>query len=223
MVARREIETGRVELHLVRGLEALGEVTRGAVTTLLDVPIGLLDEAEGGGRPCDRQARQDLGRRGSSVFAPPVRGCLGAATYAEALLANRASSALGLGISIQCYNILPRISAVDKWMTPARQRRVREGHPELSFVAMNGSTPLAHDKKSREGRASRVPLLETALGCTNVEEMIAIHRKATVVEADDILDALALCWSASRLAASQATVLGDGRRDSRGLRMEICV
>ena len=58
----------------------------------VDVPIGLLDAYEIGGRECDRKARRDLEQRGSSVFVPPIRAVLNARCYEEACAVSRASS-----------------------------------------------------------------------------------------------------------------------------------
>src|SRR5207249_7904068 len=44
----------------------------------VDIPIGLLDRPQEGGRVCDQEARRMLGRRASSVFSPPTRQVLGA-------------------------------------------------------------------------------------------------------------------------------------------------
>ena len=63
----------------------------------IDIPIGLLEAAERGGRECDRLVRRALGQpRGSSVFPAPVRGVLAAQSHAEASAINRASSPLDI-------------------------------------------------------------------------------------------------------------------------------
>src|SRR6266540_1721796 len=49
----------------------------------VDIPIGLLEEPQPGGRECDRQARRLLGRRASSVFTPPIRKLLEATHYEQ--------------------------------------------------------------------------------------------------------------------------------------------
>src|SRR5713226_6413789 len=65
-----------------------------AKVVAVDVPIGLLDKAEPGGRDCDRLARELLGQpRARSVFSPPVRGALQFEdNYKKALRENRISS-----------------------------------------------------------------------------------------------------------------------------------
>lgn len=102
----------------------------------IDIPIGLLDTPQPGGRTCDRQARRLLGRRASSVFSPPGRSCLEATQYAQVRTQ---------GVSRQAFGILPKIREVDRLITPALQSRVHEAHPELAFQALTGS-PLRDNK-----------------------------------------------------------------------------
>src|SRR5271157_3482359 len=48
----------------------------------IDIPIGLLDAYEIGGRACDRAARKFLGKpRGNSIFPAPVRPVLAATLW----------------------------------------------------------------------------------------------------------------------------------------------
>ncbi len=84
------------------------------------IPIGLLDKPQPGGRACDRQARQLLGRRASGIFPPPSRPLLKAARYDQVR---------SQGLSIQSFSIFPKIREVDRLMTPEAQRRVHEAHP----------------------------------------------------------------------------------------------
>ena len=100
----------------------------------IDMPIGLCDR---GPRACDLQARQWLGRpRSSSVFPAPCRAALEATTYRRACGLSRRT--LGVALTIECFNILPKIRHVDSVITPARQAFVREVHPELVFAILSG-------------------------------------------------------------------------------------
>lgn len=88
----------------------------------IDIPIGLLDTPEIGGRECDREARRLLKPpRASSVFSPPIRKYLPAQDFSETR-----------GISRQTFEILSKIREVDEQMTPELQNRVYEVHPEAS-------------------------------------------------------------------------------------------
>ncbi|HSG81319.1 MAG TPA: DUF429 domain-containing protein [Gemmatimonadota bacterium] len=186
----------------------------------VDVPIGLPVLAIPGGRACDREARKMLGRkRGSSVFAPPVRAALAADSYERAVALNRASSKHGIGISKQVYGLLPKLREVHDALSPDLQLRIREVHPELSFATMNSGEPMSHSKKSKAGYEERLEQLEVyfpevrgALECTT----------SRAVGRDDVLDAYAAAWTAWRMARGKAHYVPQTPElDSRGLRMGI--
>jgi predicted RNase H-like nuclease len=185
---------------------------RGLAMLAVDMPIGLPDS---GGRVCDQLARALLpAERRSSVFLHLRRPLLAHRTLASA---NCWAKRDGKGISIQAWNILPRIADLDAWMTPARQRRVRESHPELVFLILNGGAPLPK-KRTAEGRAARRGvLLRHGLAGLDALEASLRRRDAAL---DDLYDAAALALAARRFAEGRGTRLAAGR-DARGLRMEI--
>ncbi|HZD40267.1 MAG TPA: DUF429 domain-containing protein [Terriglobales bacterium] len=200
--------------------EAVEMMLRAAVVAV-DMPIGLLDKAAPGGRICDRMARAILGHpRGSSVFSPPVRSALSARSYRQANAANRASSSHNIGLSLQTYRILSKLAEVDAALTPQRQDRILEVHPELSFFELNGGRPINEKKKSGQGLRARRALLEAA-GFVSIDAVIHSYKRNQVA-ADDIFDACAACWSAGRIASGEAIRIPERPAlDSRGLRMEI--
>ncbi|MCC5875599.1 MAG: DUF429 domain-containing protein [Candidatus Sumerlaeia bacterium] len=219
--AALNLDSGRFTFMVFNRFASLLDTFPDAQCIAVDIPIGLYSAAEPGGRECDREARALLGRgKTSSVFSAPCRGVLSVTNYPDALQVNRASSSHGIGLSIQAYNIVPKIREVDECLTPALQEKIREVHPEVSFRALNGGNPIAEGKKSLAGREIRRRLL-----AKNGFQKIAMMTRDIRVKAagkDDILDALAACWSARRIA------LGTGERippvppvDSKGLRMEI--
>ena len=175
----------------------------------IDIPIGLADRYEGGGRECDRLARARLGPvRGSSVFPAPPRPALAARSL-------EAARALGWPATKQVLNIAAKIKQVDRVMTPHLQARVFEVHPELGFATLNDGRPVMSKKRLRAGRDERWALLEKA-GCTSPE------RPRSGEAEDDLLDACAAAWSASRIARGSGECLPlDAPHDRRGLRMEI--
>ncbi len=180
----------------------------------VDIPIGL---PEAGRRACDVAARAELGRRGVSVFAAPVRPVLGCGTYAEAraLLASRG----GPSMSAQAFGIVAAVRDVDSAVGPGDEDRVVEAHPELAFSLMGGGPGLPR-KRSATGAAQRLRLLAAHLpGGIDVLEAVATAPEG--VPLDDALDALACAWVAGRWSRGEARVLGDGVRDSRGLVMRI--
>jgi predicted RNase H-like nuclease len=187
------------------------------VAIAIDMPIGLLERAEPGGRACDRAARAALGRgRASSVFSPPARPALANQGYADAMRRN------GAGLSKQAYNILPRIREVDEVMTPTLQRCVFETHPELVFARLAGC-PLRHPKRTPAGVRERLACLRPVWGP-------ALPRAAPVraelgraaVALDDVLDACALAHAAWCIRRGEARRFPAApQRDARGLRMEV--
>jgi predicted RNase H-like nuclease len=181
--------------------DVVGDVRTGRIDAVaVDMPIGL---PAAGPRACDVEARRRLGPRRSSVFPAPARRFLHAASFGDVT-----------GLSIQAFNLLPRIAELDALMDPALQERVVEAHPELAFARLDGGAPLADSKRTRAGLAHRAALLGV--------DVEAVPRRRGA-RADDVLDALVLVGTAVRIANGCAERLGDGARDERGLRMEVAV
>jgi predicted RNase H-like nuclease len=192
-------------------------IGRPAEAIAIDIPIGLPDS---GRRACDVEARRQLGRRGVTVFAAPLRPVLECASYGEA---RQVLAALGgPSMSAQAFGIVAAVRAVDAAITPADEGRVIEAHPELAFLRMTG-TALA-PKKTTVGAAQRAAALDGAWRCVNrlwpgAAALVASAPRPAA--ADDALDALACAWVARRWACGEAVTVGDGTRDERGLVMRI--
>ncbi|MDQ6853456.1 MAG: DUF429 domain-containing protein [Actinomycetota bacterium] len=199
------VHKGHAVVHgdFAGALSALPDDTVVAV----DIPIGLADRHEPGGRDVDRAAREQLGPKRASVFSAPPRPVLGARTLAEA-------RRRGGRLTLQTLNLLPRIEDVDTVMTPELQSRVFEVHPELSFAAMDGGSPVLAPKRKTTGARHR----RTLLARVGVE----VPPRPAGAALDDVLDACALEWSARRIAGGIASrVPAVSTRDARGLRMEL--
>jgi predicted RNase H-like nuclease len=156
----------------------------------VDMPIGLPSE---GRRACDSEARRMLGARRSSVFPVPTRDALAATSFAEVS-----------GLSIQGWNLVPKIREVDACWEP----RVRECSPELSFTVLAGA-PMVHNKRTPEGRAERLAVLGDVMASA---KGAATH---------DVLDAHACLRTARRVAGGEALELGDGTIDALGRPMRV--
>ena len=218
----RAADTGDLDVEVVRCIaEVLLREDRNLARLAIDMPIGLLDAAARGGRDADREARRLLGgRRGSSVFPAPVRAVLDAADFEEAREVSRRSSPEAIAVSAQAFGLVDKIREVDRLVSPARQDRIVEVHPELSFFEMNDGSPVVPPKRSEEGFEARIALLERAWS-RPLRDFVEASASSGAAR-DDIVDAMAACWSAERVRRGTAIrVPADPPRDARGLRMEI--
>ena len=155
------------------------------------------------------------GHGAASVFPAPVRAVLDATSYAHACAVSREHC--GKAVSKQLYNILGKIRAVDDVVSPRLQAQLFEACPELSFALMNDGAPMRHTKRTQEGRAERVAVLRVGL---EVDVTPLVDRPPSGAARDDVLDALALAWTARRCLAGTCLRLG-GDVDDRGLRMQV--
>ncbi len=209
--------TGRSawELRLCSSFGEVLDLDLKPAAIAIDIPIGLLDSAQSGGRDCDRAARSLLGRRASSVFSPPIRKFLYAKSYEKVQ-----------GMSRQAFGILKKIREVDGLMNPQRQSVVYEAHPELAFFSLAGH-PMRFNKKKVVGREERLQVLERVPN-NMVRECAKYLRNDLTgftrgqVAPDDLLDACVLAWTAQGVVKNKALrVPASPPVDRKGLRMEI--
>jgi predicted RNase H-like nuclease len=173
----------------------------------IDIPIGLPDLSERGGRKADREARKILGReRQSSVFPAPSRSTLGASSFDHACRLELEHSRPPKKVSQQVYNILSKIREVDR-LAQKLPDLVFECHPEVSFYAMNDNSPMRLAKKVSRRKNP------TGLNISGLEERAAIlsgngythdfvtRRIGSALEhsRDDLIDACAAAWTAERI------------------------
>lgn len=197
----------------------------------VDMPIGLPDEKE---RACDAEARRILGKKHSSVFAPPRRPVLqmrswetaNAWSKAAPWTTHRGEKRDGCGLTKQAWNLVPKIREVDHALGPGDQDQIFEVHPEVAFARRNGGEALSAGKKTPAGQAARRALL----GREHLLLPDLPPRKETVrPKPDDLIDAGLLLLVARDLCVGTARLLparpgtpdGRGPRDARGLAMEI--
>lgn len=196
---------------------ALREAAAGRAVVALDIPIGLVPSP----RAADVEVRRFLGvPRAASVFPAPARAALGARSYAEACARNH--RATGRRISVELWNILPKIAEADRLVTPALQARVREAHPEVIFAVLAGrARGLEHSKKTPAGERERLEILKPFVPAFDPGRVRRSLGRGAVAR-DDIVDAVALLVCARRIRAGRARVFPRvPERDRRGLRMEI--
>ena len=162
-----------------------------------DIPIGL---PEGPARQADVEARKLLGPRASSVFSTPPRAALDHETYGAARAACRE---LGIGLSAQAFALRSKILEVEA--LARSDRRVFEGHPEVSFCALAGGRPMHYPKKSWNGQMERRHLLEKA-GIVLPDQLPGL---AGQIPVDDVLDAAAMAWTARQMAEGNGVPFPD--------------
>jgi predicted RNase H-like nuclease len=178
----------------------------------IDMPVGL---PERGLRDCDLQARTMLRSHASRVFTGARRGLWDHPSFDAA---NQALKRRGeAGVSIQLWNLGPKILQLDAMMTPPLQRRVREAHPELVFLRLHFGRPLP-SKKTEEGIALRLRLLRRE-GFSELGRWI--EQRAAGVKADDILDACAAAVAARDFSNGNVLPHHPAKKDGKGLKMQI--
>jgi predicted RNase H-like nuclease len=186
-----------LEAALIRDVSEIPDRFPDVTVVAIDMPIGLGSATF---READSLARERLGQRGSSVFATPPRAVLETEEHA-------AASALcveltGKGVSRQAHGLRHKILELDRWQ-PDAACVVREAHPELCFAEMMGH-PARHTKRSWGGLAERLRALQRA-GL----DPLSLPEDPAAVAPDDLLDAFAAAWTATRLARGRAHSLPD--------------
>lgn len=164
----------------------------------VDMPLHLTPD---GHRPCDLAARSHLGAKGASLFVTPPEPALRAASYGEACAVARRLT--GKAPSRQAWALRAKVLELDAWW-PAAPCPVHEVHPEVSFSIMVGA-PIAARKASWAGLAAR----RAALAAEGIAVPDDLGPAGRVAEADDVLDAAAVAWSARRIHAGEARSLPD--------------
>ena len=189
----------------------------------VDIPIGFPERVTGAGRECDCSVRKLLGKRGSSVFAPPARAVLSETDYRRACAAALATSDPPRKISKQMFHLFAKIREADAAMTP--QTCVFECHPEAAFWAMNDRTPLAEPKKLRNRlHSAGLEKRQALLIRHGFSEFFLREARFPRSQAgtDDVLDACACSWTAARIFRGEAISFpAQFPVDAKGLRMAI--
>lgn len=202
----------------------------------VDMPIGLPERIGAKGRAPERLVRPLLGQRQSSVFSIPSRAAVYASIdgavpeperYQHACATARATSEPPRSVAKQGFAIFPKIIEIDRWLrdTPALLPRVHECHPEVSFQAMNGGTPLNIAKKVKNaphmpGLVLRRALLERAEFPPG--PLAPFKARELGVGEDDLIDACAAAWTAGRIARGEAVSFpSPPERDAHGLPIAI--
>jgi predicted RNase H-like nuclease len=220
-VILRELGPDRVVARVLESFSLVARLTECPSIVAVDIPIGLLEHAELGGRECDRQAWELLGwPRRNSVFSPPVRSALLCNRFEQACATNAGSSPIQSRTTRQCFGLFPKLREVDELMSPGLQGRIREVHPEVCFFELNGGRAMLYGKRTARGVRDRIDVLMNASVVSSPSTVEAL--KCGGVGMDDVLDALVACWTAERIHIGTAFCIPQQPTiDSNGLRMEM--
>jgi predicted RNase H-like nuclease len=185
----------------------------------IDIPIGMTDD---GNRDCDRLARERLRPHGSRVFSGSRRWLWH--DFDDPDAANReAERRQQTKVSRQLWHLGPKIMQVDGVVQRHGRHRgrdgldIRETHPELVFLRLNGGAPL-DSKHTATGLAQRAQLLSET-GFDELHTWLTMTRIGEGAKADDVLDACAAALAARDLAG--CVPADDAPCDSHGLPMQI--
>jgi len=187
---------------------------------LVDVPIGLVEEGEVG-RRCDELAKSVLGPQASTYVTPPVREATRKRRYPAAQRVNERKA--GRALTEAAFEMSDAIAAVDELVqnVPEASTAFVEAHPEVCYRAFTGE-PLEHDKTTAAGYAERMrtlarhdrdapPRVQTAASATAGHE----------IAVEDVLDAVALAYTAAPTGGDLRTLPSDPPTDAHGLPMRI--
>ncbi|RWH71629.1 MAG: DUF429 domain-containing protein [Mesorhizobium sp.] len=193
-------------------------------TVAVDMPIGLPDLSQKGGRGPEALVRPLLGNRQSSVFAIPSRAALYAhtdgfttieawyAAHRQASEVAKATSDPPRGVSIQAFGIFAKIREIDAVLIarPELRRRVFESHPEVAFCRLNDDQAMRLPKKIK-GAVNPAGMAERkALLCRHGYIRGFLDRTPPRgAAADDFLDAAAMTLIAGRIASGEARPFPD--------------
>jgi predicted RNase H-like nuclease len=190
----------------------------------VDMPIGLPDFTNKGGRGPESLVRPMLGGRQSSVFSIPSRAALYAETadfsnVEDWYAAHRRASAVARrtshpprGVSIQAFGIFAKIREIDALLMaePALRSQIHESHPEVAFCRLNNGQAMTLPKKIK-GTVNPAGMAERkALLCRHGYVPAFLDQRPPQGAApDDFLDAAAMMLVAWRIVRGEARPVPD--------------
>ncbi|HKI82095.1 MAG TPA: DUF429 domain-containing protein, partial [Pseudodesulfovibrio sp.] len=191
---------------------------RDAESVLVDIPIGLADDAC---RKAEGLLRERLGPRRASVFNTPARGALHVESKEAAKAINRKAS--GKSLSEQSLGIMKKIAEVDLFLSANQDavEKVFESHPELAFTQAAGA-PMKYPKRDTPGVVERYEILTRFV--PDVRELLDRVREthpASRVAGDDVFDALILAITGRQGSGRLKSLPDPVERDAVGLPMAI--
>ena len=213
-----EICGSEISIRKLSNIAEINNYYRSADAVLIDIPVGLPENAEeNAGRP-DREARNRLPtERKSTIFPVPCRQAINMENYADASAENE--RILGKKLTSQSYAFSKMVQQVDNFLAEEKywQNRLAESHPEVAFQILNGGNGLQHSKHIEAGIQERTAILQR-YGV----DPIPLFAEYSSKQYEDVLDALCLAVSA-KLGCENGfrTIPKNPTCDSRGLKMQM--
>jgi len=212
------VADGRWDVGVYPTFADLWAEHRDASSVLVDIPIGLADDAN---RTAERLLRKRLGPRRGSVFNTPARPALHTGSKDAAKATNRKVS--GKSLSEQSLGIMKKIAEVDLFFAanPEAVEKVFEAHPELAF-AMAGEGPMRYPKRDTPGVVERYEILTRFVpDVRGLLDRVRETHPASRVAGDDVFDALILAVTGRQGAGRLKSLPDPIERDATGLPMAI--
>ena len=180
--ASKNLKTNKVELRLFDRLEQINQIYDDPKIIAIDMPVIL----QNGPRSVDQKARKLLGRRASTIFSAPAKDALIKNDYTLASAEN--FKLTGKKLSVQSFNLFPKIREVQSFLKNNPKTNIFESHPELAFMNLNNNQVLSQKKKDKEGFQIRVKLINKRFKNFRFDRYRSLYPKKFVKD-DDILDA----------------------------------
>jgi predicted RNase H-like nuclease len=186
---------------------------------MVGAPIG--SATAEGPRSCDELARAVLGERGHVVPDPPVREAARKRRYPAAARVHERVT--GRELDERAFELADAAAALDDLLgeVPEAREVVAESHPEVCFTAFAGEPP-EHPRSTAGGYAERMrALAEFDRDAPPAVQSAAEAAGDARVTVHDVLDALALAYTARPAATELQTLPPDPPTDAEGLPMAI--
>ena len=187
---------------------------------LVDVPVGLVESGDPV-RRCDDLARSVLGSRATAVADPPVREATRKRRYSTANRVHERKA--GERLAEAAFDLSDGIAMCDELLqeVPEAAATIREAHPELCFRAFAGE-PLEHAATTAAGYAERMrTLARHDRDAPPVVQKVAEATAGHDVSVPDVLDAVALAYTARPSDGDLRTLPPEPPTDATGLPMEL--
>lgn len=179
----------------------------------INAPVGLNDYPSGPDRPCDVEAKQYVGwPRRVAISGVPSREALRTGSRRDA-------QKLEPWMSRSDQRRLRWLFEAEREIQPFHSRSWFPAHPDVSFTAMNGDTPLTTLPYHEDGHLERLELIKQQLPGI---DSIVTRTPPKGAGAVHVMQAAALVWTARRASGRAiARMPIDPTWDSEGMRMEI--